>query len=61
MTHESDEISLDDETEMFDETLEKLLQDLGMVVLPYPATTTRELVLGGYSNKKPFKESGKGH
>jgi hypothetical protein len=32
-----------------------------VVILPYPATTTKELVLGGYSNKKPFKESGEGH
>lgn len=61
VTHESDEISLDDETERFDENLEELLQDVGVVVLPYPATTTRELVLGGYSNRKPFKESGEGH
>ena len=31
------------------------------VVLPYPATTTRQLVLGSYSDRKPFKENGEGH
>ncbi len=61
VTHESDEISLDDETERFNENLEELLQDVGVVVLPYPATTTRDLVLAGYSDRKPFKESGEGH
>ena len=61
MTHESDEISLDVETENFNGSLEDFLEDVGVEVLPYPAVTTRDLVLGGYSNKKPFKESGEGH
>lgn len=61
VTHESDEISLDDEIERFGENLDELLQDVGVIVLPYPATTTRELVLGGYSSRKPFKENGEGH
>ncbi len=60
VTRESDEISLDEETERFDENLEELLQDVGVAVLPYPAITTRELVLGGYSDRKPFKETGEG-
>lgn len=61
VTHESNEILLDDEIEKFEENLEELLDDIGMAILPYPATTTRELVIGGYSNTKPFKESGEGH
>jgi len=59
--HESDEISLEDEIERFNENLEELLQDVGVAVIPYPATTTRDLVLASYSDKKPFKESGEGH
>ena len=59
--YESDEISLEEEIERFDENLEELLQVVGIDVLPYPNTTTKELVLGGYSNRKPFKESGEGH
>jgi predicted nucleic acid-binding protein len=61
VTHDSHDISLQDETERFGENLEALLDDIGMEVLPYPATTTRDLVLAGYSDRKPFKESGEGH
>jgi predicted nucleic acid-binding protein len=61
VTHDSDEISLNDETEQFNENLDELLEDVGVVVLPYPATTTRDLVTTGYSNRKPFKENGEGH
>ncbi|MBP0483650.1 PIN domain-containing protein [Sagittula salina] len=58
---ESSEISFDEDTENFNARLEELLEDIGVDILPYPNTTTRELVIGGYSNNKPFKESGEGH
>ncbi|WP_339760250.1 PIN domain-containing protein [uncultured Sulfitobacter sp.] len=61
VAHGSDGISLEDEMETFDKNLEELLLDVGVDVLPYPNTTTKELVLGGYSNRKPFKEGGEGH
>ncbi len=61
VTYESDEISLSDETERFNENLKKLLEDLEVAILPYPATTTKDLVVASYSNRKPFKESGEGH
>ncbi|MDD9738018.1 PIN domain-containing protein [Seohaeicola sp. SP36] len=61
VTHGSDEISLDSEIAHFNKSLEDLLEDVGVNILPYPAVTSRDLVLGSYSNRKPFKENGEGH
>lgn len=58
---DSSEFSLDAETEGFDEFLDELLEDVGVDILPYPNATTKDLVVSGYSKKKPFKDTGEGH
>ncbi len=37
------------------------VEKFGIDFLPYPATTTRELVAKSYEGEKPFKENGDGH
>ncbi|GGM11824.1 hypothetical protein GCM10011534_37430 [Pseudooceanicola nanhaiensis] len=61
VTLESSEISFDEEIDSFNAFVEELLEDVGVDVLPYPDIATKDLVIGGYSNKKPYKENGEGH
>lgn len=37
------------------------MEKFGIDFLPYPATTTKELVTKSYDGEKPFKENGDGH
>ncbi len=40
---------------------DKLLKDHGVIILDYPKTPPKELVVKSYEAKKPFKATGEGH
>lgn len=51
------EVAVDEYVEWLDDSI----QTHGIVVLPYPNISPKELVKKSYVLKKPFKESGEGH
>lgn len=54
-------ISLSDAVKSYEDWLEELIDEHGIVVAPYPDISAKELVEQSYKVKKPFKESGEGH
>ncbi len=55
------QVNATDEIEKYTDWLDELLDDNKVEVLPYPNTTTKELVTKSYSGLKPFKKGGEGH
>lgn len=45
----------------YEDWLAEEMEKFGIDFLPYPATTTKELVTKSYAGEKPFKENGDGH
>ena len=45
----------------YEDWLAEEMEKFGIDFLPYPATTTKELVTKSYDGEKPFKENGDGH
>jgi hypothetical protein len=45
----------------YENWLAEEIEKFGIDFLPYPATTTKELVTKSYEGEKPFKEDGDGH
>ena len=45
----------------YEDWLAEEMESFGIEILPYPSTTTGELVTKSYEGEKPFKENGDGH
>jgi rRNA-processing protein FCF1 len=54
-------VSLPDAIKSYEDWLEELIDEHGVVVATYPDIPAKELVAQSYEAKKPFKESGEGH
>lgn len=54
-------VSRSDAVAAYEAWLEKTMNEHGVVVVPYPDISAKELVGQSYDAKKPFKETGEGH
>ncbi|SNR34975.1 PIN domain-containing protein [Puniceibacterium sediminis] len=58
---DAQDIAVSEEIGSYEDWLYKLIEEKGIVILPYPEVTLKELVVKSYDGVKPFKESGEGH
>jgi hypothetical protein len=54
-------ITISEAVGTYENWLDELIDQYGIVVAPYPDISAKELVEKSYGVKKPFKESGEGH
>lgn len=54
-------IDINREIERYEKWLDELLVEYEVIILPYTATSTKEVVIASYKRKKPFKENGDGY
>lgn len=55
------EINVNEEIEIYKNWLDNLLEEHEVTILPYPTTSTKEIITESYKKKRPFKENGEGH
>jgi len=58
---EEPSISVEEESERYQEWLKEFIEEDGIGVIPYPNVTPKDLVLKSYEGAKPFKGTGEGY